>query len=107
RSSCSPIWWSTCSMHGSIRASASPDGARTMVDLAPLSVATAAAAAESPRSLRGGIIGFCRRQPLGTVGLVVVMVMAVARRSAGGSRPYQPTAHDFAALTATPRLAPP
>ena len=66
-----------------------------MVDLAPLSVATAAAAAESPRSLRGGIIGFCRRQPLGTVGLVVVMVMAAAGLSAEWIAPLQPDGERF------------
>jgi peptide/nickel transport system permease protein len=76
-----------------------------MVDLAPVSVATAAAAAESPRSLRGSIIGFCRRQPLGTVGLVVVMVMAVAGLSAEWIAPYNPTANDFAAMTEAPSWA--
>src|SRR5262249_13218811 len=92
-------------MHGSIRASASPDGARTMVDLAPLSVATAAAAAESPRSLRGGIIGFCGGQRLGPVGWVVVMVMAVAGLSAEWIAPYNPTANNSAAMTEAPSWA--
>ena len=76
-----------------------------MVDLAPPYVATAAAAAETPRSLRVGIIGFCRRQPLGTVGLVVVMVMAAAGLSAEWIAPYSPTANNFAAMTEAPSWA--
>ena len=76
-----------------------------MVDLAPPYVATAAAAAETARSLRAGIIGFCRRQPLGAVGLVVVMVMAVAGLSAEWIAPYNPTANDFAAMTEAPSWA--
>ena len=76
-----------------------------MVDLAPPYDATAAAAAESPRSLRAGIIGFCRRQPLGTVGLVLVMVMAAAGLSAEWIAPYSPTANNFAAMTEAPSWA--
>ena len=76
-----------------------------MVDLAAPSVPTAAAAAESPRSLRAGIIGFCRRQPLGTVGLVVVMVMAAAGLSAEWIAPYSPTSNNFAAMTEAPSWA--
>ena len=76
-----------------------------MVDLAPPYVATAAAAAESPRSLRAGIIGFCRRKPLGTVGLVVVMVMAAAGLSAEWIAPYSPTSNNFAAMTEAPSWA--
>src|SRR5215831_1538013 len=80
-------------------------GARTVVDLAPPYDATAAAAVETPRSLRAGIIGFCRRQPLGTVGLVVVMVMAVAGLSADWIAPYSPTSNNFAAMTEAPSWA--
>ena len=76
-----------------------------MVDLAPPYVPTAAAAAESPRSPRAGIIGFCRRQPLGTVGLVVVMVMAAAGLSAEWIAPYSPTSNNFAAMTEAPSWA--
>jgi len=69
-----------------------------VVDLAPPYVPTAADAAERPRSLRTGIIGFCRRQPLGTVGLLLVLVMAVAGLSAEWIAPYSPTSNDFAAM---------
>ena len=76
-----------------------------MVDLAPPYVPTADDAAERPRPLRTGIIGFCRRQPLGTVGLVLVMVMAVAGLSGEWIAPYNPTSNDFAAMTEPPSWA--
>ena len=76
-----------------------------MVDLAPTYVATAAEAAESPRSWRAGIIRFCRREPLGTVGLVLVLVMALAGLSAEWIAPYSPTSNDFAAMTEPPSWA--
>jgi peptide/nickel transport system permease protein len=48
---------------------------------------------------------FCRRQPLGTVGLVLVMVMLVAGLSAEWIAPYNPTSNDFAAMTEPPSWA--
>ena len=76
-----------------------------MVDLAPPYAPAVETAAESPRPSREGIIGFCRRQPLGTVGLVLVMVMAVAGLSAEWIAPYNPTSNDFAAMTEPPSWA--
>ena len=76
-----------------------------MVDLAPPYAPAVETAAESPRPSREGIIGFCRRQPLGTVGLVLVMVMAVAGLSAEWIAPYNPTSNDFAAMTDPPSWA--
>ena len=76
-----------------------------MVDLTPPYAAAVETAAESPRPSRAGIIGFCRRQPLGTVGLVLVMVMAVAGLSAEWIAPYNPTSNDFAAMTEPPSWA--
>jgi peptide/nickel transport system permease protein len=92
-------------MRGSIRASAWADGGSAVVDLAPTYVATAAEASESPRSWRAGIIRFCRREPLGTVGLVLVLVMALAGLSAEWIAPYSPTSNDFAAMTEPPSWA--
>jgi len=74
------------------------------LDLAPY-VATAAEATERSRSWRAGIIRFCRRQPLGTVGLVLVLVMAVAGLLAEWIAPYSPTSNDFAAMTEPPSWA--
>jgi peptide/nickel transport system permease protein len=77
-----------------------------MVDLAPPYAPTADDdAAQSPRSWRAAIIDFCRRQPLGTVGLVLVLVMAVAGLSAEWIAPYNPTSNDFAAMTEPPSWA--
>ena len=77
-----------------------------MVDLAPPYVPAAVdGAAESPRSPRTGIIGFCSRQPLGTVGLVLVLVMAAAGLSAEWIAPYNPTSIDFAVMTEPPSWA--
>jgi peptide/nickel transport system permease protein len=76
-----------------------------VVDLAPPYVATAAEAAESARSWRAGIIRFCRREPLGTVGLVLVLVMALAGLSAEWIAPYSPTSNDFAVMTEPPSWA--
>ena len=66
---------------------------------------TATEAADSPRSWRAGIIRFCRREPLGTVGLVLVLVMALAGLSAEWIAPYSPTSNDFAAMTESPSWA--
>ena len=76
-----------------------------MVDLAPPCAPAVDTAAEGPRRSRVGIIGFCRRQPLGTVGLVLVLVMAVAGLLAEWIAPYSPTSNDFAAMTEPPSWA--
>jgi peptide/nickel transport system permease protein len=76
-----------------------------MADLTPAYAPAVDTAAESPRPSREGIIGFCRRQPLGTVGLVLVLVMAIAGLSAEWVAPYNPTSNDFAAMTEPPSWA--
>jgi len=76
-----------------------------MVDVTPAYVASVDTAVESPRRLRETVMRFCRRQPLGTVGLVLVMVMLVAGLSAEWIAPYNPTSNDFAAMTEPPSWA--
>jgi peptide/nickel transport system permease protein len=76
-----------------------------MVDLSPPYVPAADIAAESPRPSRQGIVAFFHRQPLGTVGLVLVLVMAAAGLSAEWIAPYNPTSNDFAAMTEPPSWA--
>jgi peptide/nickel transport system permease protein len=78
-----------------------------MVDIAPRYAPAVAGddLAESPRSWRTGTIKFCRRQPLGSVGLALVLVMAVAGLAAEWIAPYSPTANDFAAMTEPPSWA--
>src|SRR3954454_24459004 len=48
---------------------------------------------------------FCRRQPLGTFGMALVIIMALAGLCADWIAPYSPTANDFAAMTEPPSLA--
>jgi peptide/nickel transport system permease protein len=78
-----------------------------MVDIAPRYAPAVAGddLAESPRSWRTGAIKFCRRQPLGSVGLALVLVMAVAGLAAEWIAPYSPTANDFAAMMEPPSWA--
>ncbi len=77
-----------------------------MVDLAPPYAPTADDdVAQSSRSWRAAIIDFCRRQPLGTVGLALVLVMAAAGLSAEWIAPYSPTSNDFAVMTEPPSWA--
>jgi peptide/nickel transport system permease protein len=60
--------------------------------------------AVAPRA-RSSVLDFCRRQPLGTVGLVLVAVMGVAGLGAEWIAPYSPTANDFASMTEPPSWA--
>jgi len=78
-----------------------------MVDIAPRFAPAAASddLVESPRSWSAGTIEFCRRHPLGTVGLALVLGMAVAGLAAEWIAPYSPTANDFAAMTEPPSWA--
>ena len=48
---------------------------------------------------------FCRRQPLGTFGLLIVVITAIAGLSAEWIAPYSPTANDFSAMTEAPSWA--
>src|SRR5271169_3922066 len=48
---------------------------------------------------------FCRRQPLGTFGMLIVVITAIAGLSADWIAPYSPTANDFAAMTEAPSWA--
>jgi peptide/nickel transport system permease protein len=48
---------------------------------------------------------FCRLQPLGTFGILIVVITAIAGLSADWIAPYSPTANDFAAMTEPPSWA--
>src|SRR5262249_58224978 len=52
-----------------------------------------------------GALEFCRREPLGTVGLIVVIIMAAAGLAAEWVAPHSPTANDFGAMTEPPSWA--
>ncbi len=77
-----------------------------MVDLAPSYAASRRRDVRRAR-VRGAPASsvFCRRQPLGTFGLVLVLVMALAGLSAEWIAPYSPTSNDFAAMTEPPSWA--
>src|ERR1700761_164823 len=51
------------------------------------------------------VLRFCRRQPLGTFGLVLVLIIAITGIFAEVLAPYNPTANDFAAMTEAPSWA--
>jgi peptide/nickel transport system permease protein len=51
------------------------------------------------------VLGFCRRERLGTFGLVLVVIIAVCGLTADLIAPYNPTANDFAAMTEAPSWA--
>src|SRR5215470_16809914 len=60
---------------------------------------------ESQRSLLRRALMFCRRQPLGTFGMVLVVIMAIVGIGADWIAPYSPTANDFSAMTEAPSWA--
>ncbi|MEJ0068230.1 MAG: hypothetical protein WDO24_05285 [Pseudomonadota bacterium] len=57
------------------------------------------------RPLRARVTRFCRRQPLGTFGLVLVIVMFVAGLGAEWLAPFDPTSNDFSVMTEAPSWA--
>jgi len=79
-----------------------------MTIVAPNRAAVAGLVEEAPerkRSLAGIALGFCRRQPLGTFGLAIVLVMFLAGVSAGWIAPYDPEENDFSAMMQAPSWA--
>lgn len=70
-----------------------------------MAVITSEAPDEIQRSWRTAALRFCRRQPLGTFGLAIVIVTAIAGLSAEWIAPYNPTANDFEAMTEAPSWA--
>jgi len=76
-----------------------------MTIVAPNRAAVAGLVEELPerkRSLMGVALDFCRRQPLGTFGLAIVVIMFVAGISAGWIAPYDPEENDFNAMMEAP-----
>ena len=62
-------------------------------------------APELERSALSSVLHFVRRQPLGTFGLVLVIVMCAAGVFAGWIAPYDPEENDFAAMMQAPSWA--
>jgi peptide/nickel transport system permease protein len=59
----------------------------------------------TPRGLWGITLTFFRRQPVGAIGLVLVLIFGLAGIFAEWIAPYNPTANDFAAMTEPPSWA--
>jgi len=57
------------------------------------------------RSLAGAILAFVRRQPLGTFGLVIVLVILLAGLAADWIAPFDPEENDFNAMMEAPSWA--
>src|ERR1700719_452052 len=60
---------------------------------------------EIRRSFWHATLHFCRREPLGAFGMLIVLIMAVTGFSAELIAPYSPTANDFASMTEAPSWA--
>ena len=54
------------------------------------------------RSMPGAVLDFIRRQPVGTLGMAIVLIIAVAGLGAEWIAPYNPTSNDFATMTEAP-----
>ena len=65
-------------------------------------VGPAAEALEQKRSAFRIALNFCHRQPLGTVGLVIMLVMFAAAALAGWIAPFDPEENDFNAMMEAP-----
>ena len=59
----------------------------------------------TPRGLWGITTTFFRRQPVGAIGLVLVLIFGLAGIFAESLAPYSPTSNDFAAMTEPPSWA--
>jgi peptide/nickel transport system permease protein len=59
----------------------------------------------TPRGLWGITATFFRRQPVGAIGLVLVLIFGLAGIFAESLAPYSPTSNDFAAMTEPPSWA--
>src|SRR5690348_11584748 len=77
----------------------------SMISVRGDAAALAAEEALLRRSPLRGTLAFCRRQPMGALGLVLVVAMVVAGLAAEWIAPYSPTANDFAAMTEAPSWA--
>ncbi|MBM3596790.1 MAG: ABC transporter permease [Alphaproteobacteria bacterium] len=79
-----------------------------MTVASPAEIARSADVEEGPelrRTAWQSALLFCQRQPLGTVGMVIMIIMIAAGLSAEWISPYNPTRNDFTAMTQAPSWA--
>src|SRR5690349_17787263 len=77
-----------------------------MTVLTPMPDATVAVedAAWRPRTRLEKALDFCRRKPLGVIGLLIVVVFAIAGGFADWIAPFDPEENDFASMMVAPNL---
>src|SRR5271154_4519940 len=78
-----------------------------MTDIAPTPTATILADDHyvAPRGLWSATTRFLRRQPVGTIGIVIVALFGMCALFADWIAPYNPTSNDFSAMTEAPSWA--
>ena len=76
-----------------------------MTVIAPAETPAAVETLGRPPSALDKALRFCARQPMGTLGLALVLIIAVAGLGAEWFAPYSPTANDFAVMTEAPSWA--
>jgi peptide/nickel transport system permease protein len=80
-----------------------------MTDIAPTPGNAAIILADdgyvAPRGVWAATMRFLRRQPVGTIGIVLVAIFGLAGLCADFVAPYNPTANDFTAMTEAPSWA--
>ena len=59
----------------------------------------------APHTFFGGVLDFVRHQPVGTLGIVLVVIFGFAGLFAAWIAPFNPTANDFSAMTIGPGAA--
>jgi peptide/nickel transport system permease protein len=76
-----------------------------MTAIAPTTAADVREVPEIRHSLGRSVLTFLRREPVGTLGIVIVLVIAFAGLTADWIAPYNPTSNDFDAMTQAPSWA--
>ncbi|WIM11140.1 ABC transporter permease [Enhydrobacter sp.] len=76
-----------------------------MTSIVSTSAADVVEVPEIRRSFGKSVLTFLRRQPVGTIGIVIVLVIAFAGLTADWIAPYNPTSNDFDAMTQAPSWA--
>src|SRR5262245_28445490 len=91
-------------MPGSTRASGIREGAMAVITPTTPSAVDDADALWRRHTLLGRALNFARRKPLGTIGLIIALVFAVAGLFADWIAPFDPEENDFASMMFAPNL---
>ena len=91
-------------MPGSTRASAIRDARMTAITPTPASDVADSDASWRARTPLEKALNFCRRKPLGVIGLLIVVVFALAGGFADWIAPFDPEENDFNSMMVAPSL---